>query len=79
VAGKLKIDLDSLRPTLEDVEAVLKNLSNSAAGPDGISNVFYKNLSAVASDVFLALTNYLIDGARKRQMSLRMGARRFSR
>jgi len=78
VAGKLKIDLDSLRPTLEDVEAVLKNLSNSAAGPDGISNVFY-NLSAVASDVFLALTNYLIDGARKRQMSLRMGARRFSR
>jgi hypothetical protein len=62
VSNKLKCDLADLRPTLEDVVTVLKNLSDSAAGPDGISNIFYKHLNNIASDVFLEVVNNIIDG-----------------
>jgi hypothetical protein len=55
------VDLPDLRPTLEDVEEVLWKLSHSAAGPDGISSGFYKQLSSISTGLFLELVNNIID------------------
>ena len=52
------MDLDQLRPTLKDV----KNLSESAAGPDGTPNILYKHIWDVAAGPFLELVNSMIDG-----------------
>ena len=65
VKGKMKVELDDLRPTTEEAETVIKNVADSTAGPDGISSAMYTALLGLAPGIFLELVNGMIDGTER--------------
>ena len=60
--NKMDVSLDELRPTMEDVEDVLKNLPTSAPGPDGIPFKVFRLMFDITREMFYKLAQAMIDG-----------------
>lgn len=59
---KLKLNLDDLMPTLEDVEYVLSNLPSSSPGPDGIPFCVLGRFKEVLIPVFYNICKCMLNG-----------------
>lgn len=62
VRDRFKVPLNTLRPTHADVDKVIEQLSDSAAGPDGISAALYLKAGTVAKTLVVKVTCALVGG-----------------
>ena len=62
INGKLKLAIDELRPTYDDVKYVLAHLPTSSPGPDGIPCNVFQKFQELIVPIFYDMCQAMLDG-----------------
>ena len=63
IRNRFKATKEQLRPTMEDAQSVIDQMTPSSCGPDDIPFEFFKEMKEMAAQLLLAAANALLDGA----------------